>query len=327
MTSRILLLFVILLGGCTAESDDPLPSWNEGTSRTAILDFVTRVTDPASADFVPAEERVAVFDNDGTLWTEQPAYFQVLFVIDKVKEMAPAHPEWRVKQPFKGILEDDLKAAFAEGVPAILAAALATHAGNTPEEFRQDVAAWLAEARHPRFDRPFTELVYQPMLELLDFLRAEGFATYIVSGGGIEFMRVWAEDVYGIPPEQVIGTSLATRFEMRDGVPTIVRLPEIGFVDDKEGKPVAINHHIGRRPILAFGNSDGDQQMLQWTAAGDGPRFMGLVHHTDAEREYAYDRTSHIGHLDAALDEAVEKGWSVVDMKRDWKVVFPPATQ
>jgi hypothetical protein len=308
----------------TTAADDPLPSWADGAARRAILDFVQRVTTPGSKDFVPEAERIATFDNDGTLWAEQPMYFQVAFALDRIKALAPQHPEWKDQEPFKSILAGDLKGALAGGEKAIVVLMMASHAGMTTAEFEQIVKDWVATAKHPRFNRPYTECVYQPMLELLAYLRANGFKTYIVSGGGIEFMRLWTEQVYGIPPEQVVGSSIKTKFEMRDGTPVLMRLPEIDFIDDKEGKPVGIHKFIGRRPLLAFGNSDGDQQMLQWTAAGSGPRFMGLVHHTDAEREWAYDRQSHIGQLDKALDEARAKGWTVVDMKQAWKTIFPP---
>ena len=306
----------------TAQAD-PLPSWNEGSSKRSILHFVEAVTAVGTAEFVPPLDRIAVFDNDGTLWSEKPLYFQLIFALDRVKAMAAQHPEWQEQQPFKAVLEDDIDGLVAMGMNAIIDILFATHGGITSDEFEQIVLDWIASTRHPRTGRPYTEMVYQPMLELLDFLRVNGFRTYIASGGGIEFMRAWVEGVYGIPPEQVIGSSIETKFEMRDSGPVLVRIPKVGFVDDGEGKPVGIHKFIGRRPILAFGNSDGDQQMLQWTAAGDGLRFMGLVHHTDAEREWAYDRDSLIGRLDKALDEARAKGWTVVDMKRDWRVVYP----
>jgi phosphoserine phosphatase len=302
--------------------DDPLPSWTDGPTKSAIIQFVQSVTEKGGKNYVPREERIATFDNDGTLWSEQPMYFQLIFALDRVKELAPQHPEWKQEQPFKAVLEGDLKAVMAGGEHALLELVMATHAGNTTEEFSQIVKDWLAMAKHPKTGRPYTEMVYQPMLELLAYLRANGFKTYITSGGGIEFMRPWAEKVYGIPPEQVIGSSIKTKFELRDGTPVLVRLPELNFLDDKAGKPVAINQHIGRRPIAAFGNSDGDLQMLQWTAAGEGLRFCLYVHHTDAQREWAYDRESHIGKLDKGLDEAHEKGWTVVDMKNDWKRIF-----
>ena len=300
----------------------PLPSWNDGPARKAIVAFVEKVTKEGSPDLVPVAERIATFDNDGTLWAEQPMYFQFLFALDRVKALVPQHPEWKTKEPFASLLKGNLKGALAGGERAMLEIVMATHAGMTTDEFEKIVRDWLASAKHPKTGQLYTEMVYQPMLELLAYLRANGFKTFIVSGGGIEFMRPWTEKVYGIPPEQVIGSSIRTKFDMRDGKPVLVRLPEINFVDDKEGKPVGINQQIGRRPILAFGNSDGDLQMLQWTAAGGGARFMGLVHHTDAAREWAYDRTSSIGRLDKALDEAQAKGWTVLDMKNDWKRIF-----
>lgn len=299
-----------------------LPSWNDGPAKQAILDFVAKVTDENSKAFVSAADRIAVFDNDGTLWAEKPAYFQLLFALDRVKTLAPQNPEWKTKQPFQAVLEGDMKSLAAAGDRGIIELVMESTTGMTTDEFAQIVTDWLAEAKHPRFRRPFTDLVYQPMLELLDFLGKNGFNIYIVSGGGIEFMRVWVEEAYGIPPEQVIGSSIITRFEMRDGTPVLVRQPLLDFHDDKAGKPSAINKFIGRRPIFSFGNSDGDLQMLQWTASGSGPHFMGIVHHTDAEREWNYDRYSAVGRLDKALDEADAKGWTVVDMKKDWKQIF-----
>jgi phosphoserine phosphatase len=337
--SVLFLLFaplIVTLGiittGCAPQGDvtpsleivaDPLPSWNEGASKQSIVDFVSRITDPAGPDFVPEAERIATFDNDGTLWSEKPAYFQLLFAIDRVKALAPDHPEWKTQQPFKAVLDGDMKTLAAAGEHGLIEIVAATHAGMTTAEFEAIAKDWIATAKHPTTGRPYTEMVYQPMLELLDYLRANGFKTFIVSGGGIEFMRPWTEEVYGIPPEQVVGSSIETKFEMRDDGPVLMRLPEIDFIDDKDGKPVGINSHIGRRPIAAFGNSDGDLQMLQWTAAGDGASFCLYVHHTDAEREWAYDRDSHIGRLDKGLDEAAKNGWTVVDMKNDWKVVYP----
>jgi len=306
----------------SAAASDPLSSWNDGDTKTQILDFVERVTDPASADFVPESERIATFDNDGTLWSEKPAYFQLLFAMDRLRELAPEHPEWRDEQPFKGVLEGDLEAVAATGVPGLLQLVMATHAGMTTVEFEQVVTDWVATARHPSLDVPYTDLVFQPMLELMAYLAAKDFTVFIVSGGGIEFMRPWVESVYGIPPERVIGSSIKVVFEIRDGEPVLVRLPEIDFIDDKAEKPVAIHKFIGRRPIAAFGNSDGDLQMLQWATAGPGARLGVIVHHTDAEREWAYDRESNVGRLDEALEEAGEKGWTVVDMKRDWKIVY-----
>ena len=306
-----------------ALTNDPLPSWNDRQAKQNITDFVNTVTTENGPDFVPRAERIAVFDNDGTLWPEQPMYFQLAFALDRVKTLAPEHPEWKTTQPFKAALEGDLKTLFAGGEHALLELVMATHAGNTTEEFSQIVKDWLATAKHPETGRPYTDMVYQPMLELLAYLRANGFKTYIVSGGGIEFMRPWTEAVYGIPPEQVIGSSIKTEFELRDGTPVLVRLPEINFIDDKAGKPVGINQHIGRRPIAAFGNSDGDLQMLQWTCAGSGKRFCLYLHHTDAKREWAYDRESSIGRLDKGLDEAKTKNWTILDMKNDWKVIYP----
>jgi len=287
-----------MLAGVQAQTADPLPSSNEGKARQSIVAFVEKVTQPGSPDFVPQPERIAVFDNDGTLWSEQPIYFQILFAMDRVKALAPKNPAWKTQQPFKAVLENDMQALAASGVKGLLELLMATHAGNTTEEFAQTVKDWLATAKHPKTGRPYTDLVFQPILEVLAYLRANSFKIYIVSGGGIEFMRPWTESVYGVPPEQVVGSSIKTKFEMRNGQPVLVRLPEVNFIDDKAGKPVGINQHIGRRPIAAFGNSDGDLQMLQWTAAGKGARFMLIVHHTDAEREWAYDRKSKIGHLD-----------------------------
>jgi hypothetical protein len=309
---------------CALAQTDPLSSWNDTASKRAIVAFVEKISREGTPDFVPVDQRIATFDNDGTLWIEQPMYVQLAFIVDRAKALAPQHPDWKTTQPFKGVLEGDMKAVAATGEKGLMQLMAATHAGMTPGQFQKIVSDWLAEARHPKLKRPYTECVYQPMLELLAYLRASGFKTYIVSGGGIEFMRPWTEKVYGIPPEQVVGSSIKTKFELVDGKPDLMRLPEINFVDDKEGKPVAINQYIGRRPIVAIGNSDGDQQMLEWTAAGDGPRLMVLVHHTDAVREYAYDRESTFGRLDKALDEANSKGWTVVDMKTDWKTIFPP---
>jgi hypothetical protein len=324
---RRYLLMTITLAAALAlalsAAAEPLPSWNEGQAKRAIVDFVQRVSSDGGVDFVPLQKRIAVFDNDGTLWAEKPMYAQLAFALDRVKALAPQHPEWKDEQPFKAALEGDLKTVAAGGEHALLELIMATHAGMTTDAFARLVEDWLATAKHPRFNRPYTELVYQPMLELLAYLRANGFKTSIVSGGGIEFMRPWTEKVYGIPPEQVIGSSIKTRFELSEGKPVLVRLPEINFIDDKAGKPVGIHMHIGRRPIAAFGNSDGDLQMIQWTTAGSGARFGLIVHHTDAEREYVYDRQSSIGRLDKALDEAKRQGWTVVDMKQDWKRIFP----
>jgi phosphoglycolate phosphatase-like HAD superfamily hydrolase len=317
------LLLPLIVARTAHAQTDPLPSWNEGEVKQAVVKFVQAVTSRDSAEYVAPEARIATFDNDGTLWSEQPMYFQGLFAFDRVKALAPKHPEWTSKQPFKGILENDMKAVAATGEKGLAEVVAVTHSGMTTDEFAETVKAWLARSQHPRFQRPYNEMVFQPMLELLAYLRANGFKTFIVSGGGADFMRVFTEQVYGIPPEQVVGSVGETRFEMRNGKPVLVKLPKLNLIDDKAGKPVGIHRFIGRRPILAFGNSDGDQQMLQWTAAGDGARFMGLVRHTDAQREWAYDRQSSIGRLDKALDEATARGWSVVDMKRDWKKIYP----
>jgi phosphoglycolate phosphatase-like HAD superfamily hydrolase len=309
-------------------ASDVLASWNEGATKKSITDFVERVTTVGGADFVPPAERIAVFDNDGTLWSEQPVYFQLAFAIDRVKALAPQHPEWKDLEPFKGLIEGDIQPLVASGAQGLQAIVAATHAGLTTEEFNGVVSEWISTARHPRFNRPYTDLVYQPMRELLNYLRSNGFKTFIVSGGGIEFMRVFAEKNYGIPPEQVIGSFGKTRFEITaDGTPLLIKEPSIEFVDDGPGKPVAINRFIGRRPVLAFGNSDGDLPMLQWTAHGPGARFIGIVHHTDAERECAYDRTSPIGKLDKTLDEAAGRGWTLASMKSDWKVIYPFETK
>jgi phosphoglycolate phosphatase-like HAD superfamily hydrolase len=303
---------------------DPLPSWNDGPAKQAIIGFVDRVTREGGPSFVPPAERIAVFDNDGTLWAEQPIYFQVQFAVDRVKAMAPQHPEWRDMQPFKAVIEGDPSALALSGHKEILEIIAATHSGMTTDAFFGAVSDWLASARHPRFNQPYDRLAYQPQLELLAHLRSHGFKTFIVSGGGVEFMRVFAERTYGIPPEQVVGSSGVVKFQIgADGKPELVKEAKVEFVDDGPGKPVGINRFIGRRPILAFGNSDGDLQMLQWTAAGNGPSFLGIVHHDDAERELAYDRQSHVGRLDNALDEASRHGWTVVSMKRDWKAIFP----
>lgn len=306
-----------------AETSDPLPSWNEGETKSSIIKFVSEVTDPGSAHFIEVADRIATFDNDGNLWSEQPAYFQLFFAMDRVKLLADQHPEWKTQQPFKAVLEDDLKTLASFGEHGIIELVMATHANITTEEFESVVKQWLVAAKHPRFKRPYTQLVYQPMLELLEYLRSKDFKTFIVSGGGIEFMRPWVEEVYGIPRDQVVGSSIKTEFTYQDGQPVIMRLPELDFIDDKADKPVGIHRFIGRKPVFASGNSDGDLQMLQWTASGDGLRFMLYLHHTDSEREWAYDRESHIGRLDKGLDEASEKGWTVIDMKEDWKLIYP----
>ncbi len=318
-----LLVPLSLTSSSAYAQTDPLSSWNDGPTKASITGFVARVTAQDGPDYVAPAERIAVFDNDGTLWAEQPMYVQLAFVLDRVKALAPQNPGWKTKQPFNAVLDGDMRALAASGEQGLMQLIGATHAGMTSDEFAKVATEWLATSRHPRFKRPYTELVYQPMLELLSYLRANGFKTYIASGGGVEFMRPWTERVYGIPPEQVLGSSIKTKFEMRDGRPVIFRLPQINFIDDKVGKPIGINQHIGRRPIAAFGNSDGDLEMLQWTTMSGGVRFGLIVHHTDAEREFAYDRQAHFGKLDKALDAAAVNKWTVVDMKRDWKKVFP----
>jgi phosphoglycolate phosphatase-like HAD superfamily hydrolase len=322
--SKSVVFAIVIAGLTTVRAEDSLPSWNDGPAKNSITDFVGKVTKEGSADFVPSEERIATFDNDGTLWCEQPMYFQLLFALDRVKALAPQHPEWKTKEPFASLLKGDVKAALSGGERGMLEIITVTHAGMTTAEFEQIVKDWIATARHPKFKRPYTQCVYQPMIELLAYLRANGFKTFIVSGGGIEFMRPWTEKVYGIPPEQVVGSSIETKYEIRDGKPVLMRLPEMNFIDDKTGKPVGINSHIGRRPIAAFGNSVGDQQMLEWTQAGSGSRLMMLVHHDDAVREFAYGAQSKIGTFsDALMAEATNNAWSVISMKNDWKVIFP----
>lgn len=330
MKKRFLLLpLILLLAACSpkesgmTKNSDPLSSWNEGNVKTSIIDFVTAVTDESGPDFIEIRDRIAVFDNDGTLWAEQPLYFQLFFAIDRVKDLAPDHPEWSNEQPFKAILENDMATLSSFGTHEILEIVMATHAGMTTDEFEQIVKNWIGTARHPILDRPYTELVYQPMLELLEYLEANNFKTFIVSGGGVEFMRAWVEDIYGIPKERVVGSSINTRFTIEDGQPELIRLPELEFLNDKDGKPVGINKFIGRKPVFCGGNSDGDLQMMQWTASRPGKSMMLYVHHTDAEREWAYDRESHVGHFDKGLDEATEKGWSIINMKDDWKTIFP----
>ncbi|HEY9660292.1 MAG TPA: HAD family hydrolase [Allocoleopsis sp.] len=299
----------------------PLPSWNDGAAKQAILDFVAKVTTASSPTFVPSADRIAVFDNDGTLWVEQPMYVQAFFVFDRIKDLAPQHPEWQDLEPFASVLKGDLKSVLSGGEHALVELVMATHAGMTTDEFTAIVKDWLATAKHPKTQRRFIEMVYQPMLELLTYLRQNGFKTFIVSGGGVEFMRPWTEEVYGIPPEQVIGSSIKTRFEWREGKPMIMRLPELYFFDDRAGKPAAIQHYIGRRPIAAFGNSDGDLEMLQWTSAGAGETLGLIVRHTDGDREFAYDRGG-MSSLKQALVDAEQSGWIVVDMKQDWKQIF-----
>jgi len=319
----VLGLVLSLLGAPRARAADPLPSWNETAAKQAIVRFVGEVTNSGGSNYVPPAERIATFDNDGTLWVEQPIYTQLSFAIDRVKALAPKHPDWKTTQPFQAILEGDLKTALASGDKGLLKIVMTTHAGMTADQFTGVVTEWIGKSQHPRFKRLYTECVYQPQLELLQYLRDNGFKTFIVSGGGIEFMRPWTDGVYGVPPEQVVGSSIVTEFEIKDGKPVLVRLPKVNFIDDKAGKPVGIYQHIGRRPILAFGNSDADMQMIQYTKGGDGARLGLFVHHTDADREYAYDRKSPVGKLDKVLDMASEQGWIIVDMKRDWSVVFP----
>jgi hypothetical protein len=308
--------------GVPAATVDPLPSWNPGPTRNAIVAFVQASTDPDGPDYVPPAERIATFDNDGTLWVEQPMYTQIAFAIDRVQELAPQHPEWAATEPFKAFLEGDMEAVFAAGEQGLVEVFMAGHAGMTTDEFAAMVRAWIGSARHPRFDRLYTELTYLPMVELIAYLQDNDFKTYIVSGGGVEFMRPWTDSAYHIPPERVVGSSIKTRFELRDGVPVLVREPEVFFIDDKEGKAIGIQKFIGRRPIAAFGNADADIPMLQWTLAGEGRRLAMLVHHTDAERAYAYDRDSHVGKLDRGLDEAAAGGWRIIDMRTDWANIF-----
>jgi hypothetical protein len=329
MTVRLIVFWVLCLalggaGPClSADQTDPLPSWNEGATKRAIVDFVVRTTTAGSKGFVPVAERIATFDNDGTLWCEQPMYVQAAFMVDRIQILSQEHPEWKNEEPFRSILAGALADVITQGENAIAKLVTVTHAGMTTAAFEKTVTNWLATARHPRFNRPYTACVYQPMLELMAYLRANGFQTYIVSGGGVEFMRPWTERIYGIPPQQVIGSSIRTRFEVRDGVPAIWRLPQINFIDDKAGKPVGIHQYIGRRPLCAFGNSDGDYEMLQWATMTEGVRLGMLVHHDDADREYAYDRKSVIGRLAKGLDDARKYGWIVISMQRDWKTIFP----
>jgi len=320
---RTLAALVLLLAAVTVHAADPLPSWRDTGPKQAILAFVDKVTREGAPEFLPAGGRIAVFDNDGTLWCEQPMYVQVAFALDRLKALAPKHPEWRRKAPFKKLFEAGPDRMVAVSEQELLEIIKVTHAGMTTDEFAGIVRDWIATARHPRTGHLYTEMVYQPMLELLTYLRSQGFRTFIVSGGGVEFMRAWTSQVYGVPPDQVVGTTFKTKYEVREGKPVIVRLPEIEFVDDKAGKPLGINKFIGTRPVMSFGNSDGDLQMLQWTTAGHGARFGLLVHHTDAVREYAYDRRSAAGRLDKALDAAPKNGWTVVNMKDDWAKIFP----
>ncbi|UIP27069.1 HAD family phosphatase [Photobacterium sp. TLY01] len=302
---------------------DPLPSWNDTATKQQVMQFVQQTTEENSPQFVPVEERIAVFDNDGTLWAEQPAYFQLFYAIDRVKDEADKHPEWKTEEPFASLLKGDMEGVKKSGMEGVMKLVMATHANMTTDQFSQSVDQWMKTAKHPATEKLFTQMVYQPMIELLGYLRSNGYKTYIVSGGGVEFMRAWAPQVYGIPPEQIIGSSIKTEYKYIDGKPVISRLPEIDFVDDKEGKPVNIQKIIGRRPVIAVGNSDGDLAMLQWTKAGEGARMSVLVHHTDAEREWAYDKESSVGRLDKALPVAEKEQWIVVDMKQDWNRVFP----
>jgi haloacid dehalogenase-like hydrolase len=311
-----------------ANAADPLPSWNDGATKSAITSFITKATTEGGKGFVPQPDRIATFDNDGTLWCEMPMYFQMMFAFDRIRETAGKHPEWKDQEPFKAVLDNNLAEFGRTGQKGLLEVIATTHAGMTVEEFHKIVRQWMHTAKHPRFHRPYDQLTYQPMHELLVYLRANGFTTFIVSGGGVEFMRPWAPKVYGIPPQQIVGSSGMVKFEMQSGTPVLLKEPKVEFIDDGPGKPVGINRFIGQQPVMAFGNSDGDLEMLQWTTEGEPdrgmPRFGLIVHHTDAVREYAYDRDSKVGRLDKAWDEALKKGWTVVDMKKDWKVIFPP---
>jgi phosphoglycolate phosphatase-like HAD superfamily hydrolase len=327
LTFTILVATIVWSARAFAQTD-PLPSWSDTAPKKAIIAFVERVTKEGSPDFVPVAERIATFDNDGTLWAEQPMYFQFLFAMDRIKALAPQHPEWKTQEPFKSVLAGDMKGLLASGEKGLLEIIAETHAGMTTAEFDQIARDWFKTARHPRFKRPYNELVYQPMLELLAYVRANGFKTFIVSGGGVEFMRAFAPSAYGIPPDQIVGSIGKLKYEMRNGTPMLIKLPQVLFIDDKAGKPEGIQSFIGQRPIFAFGNSVGDQQMLEWTAGGRGARFMGLVHHDDAEREWAYGAESKIGTFsDALMAEAKENGWTVVSMKDDWQTIFPPAAR
>ncbi|MEE4191768.1 MAG: HAD family hydrolase [Halieaceae bacterium] len=317
------LVFLCLLMPALAVQAQELSNWRDSASRSAIVEFVEAVSREDSPDFVPAAERIAVFDNDGTLWAEQPAYFQLFFALDRVRAMSAEHPDWRTRQPFKAAIEGDLEAVAATGLEGVLQLVTASHSGMSSEQFSEQAAAWLSQARHPQSGRLYTQMVYQPMLELLGYLRASGFTVFIVSGGGAEFVRAFSEPVYGIPRNQVVGSTIEMKYDDSAEQPFVERLPAIAFVNDKAGKPVGIQRHIGRRPIAAFGNSDGDFEMLAWTTAGAGRRLGVLLHHTDAEREWAYDRDSHIGKLSRGLDEGAARGWVIVDMKKDWKAVFP----
>lgn len=317
------LTLMILSSVTASQPQDPLPSWNDGPNKQAIIEFVTNTTDQNQATFIPPTRRIATFDNDGTLWSEQPLYFQAIYIFDRIRELAPEHPEWQHKEPYASVLNGDSKSALAGGKQALLEMLMGTHAAVTASEFSESVADWLASARHPDSGKPYTAMVYKPMLELLDYLRDNDFKVFIVSGGGIDFLRVFAEEVYGVPPEQVVGSSLKAKYEIRNGLPVIVKQAEVDFIDDKAGKPVGIHRYIGRRPILAVGNSDGDFEMLEWTSAGEGPSLAMIVHHDDAEREWAYDRESHIGRLVRGLDEGPQRGWKIISMKNDWNLIYP----
>lgn len=317
------LTLMILSSVTASQSQNPLPSWNDGPNKQAIIEFVTKTTDQNQATFIPPTRRIATFDNDGTLWSEQPLYFQAIYIFDRIRELAPEHPEWQQKEPYASVLNGDSKSALAGGKQALLEMLMGTHAAVTASEFSESVADWLASARHPDSGKPYTAMVYKPMLELLDYLRDNDFKVFIVSGGGIDFLRVFAEEVYGVPPEQVVGSSLEAKYEIRNGLPVIVKQAEVDFIDDKAGKPVGIHRYIGRRPILAVGNSDGDFEMLEWTSAGEGPSLAMIVHHDDAEREWAYDRESHIGRLVRGLDEGPQRGWKIISMKNDWNLIYP----
>jgi hypothetical protein len=321
-----LMALITSLGSIAqAQTVDPLPSWNDGASKARIVAFVNAVIEPGGKDFVPPAERIAVFDNDGTLWAEQPVYFQAMFVRERVIALAPKNPAWKTQEPFASLIKGDLKAVAASGEKGVAALMAATHSGMTTAEFDKSVSDWIATARHPKTGRLLTDMTYQPMKEVLAYLRANGFKTFIVSGGGIEFMRPWTERVYGVPPEQVVGSSGGLKYELRDGQPVLVKLPSVMLNNDKEGKPVGIQRHIGRRPLAAFGNSDGDFEMLEWTTSAPGARLGLIVHHDDAEREFAYDRKSHIGKLDRGLNKAGARGWTLVSMKNDWNTIFGPA--
>ena len=321
--TAIVPVTALLIAWMTPVAAQDLKSWNDTETKSAIMAFVDRVTTEGGADYVPPDERIAVFDNDGTLWSEKPYYFQLAFAFDRIKAQASEHPEWKDNPILKAAIDGDLKTVMAGGEHALLEIVMATHAGMTTDQFERTVEQWIDTARHPQTGMRYTDMVFQPMLELMQYLRAHQFETWIVSGGGIEFMRPWSQRVYGVPPQQVIGSSIEVNYEVRDGVPVLVRLPEINFIDDKAGKPVGIHRFIGRRPIAAFGNSDGDLQMLQWTTAGDGARFGLIVHHTDQQREYAYDRESSVGRLDKGFAEAADRGWTLVDIKKDWSQVYP----